>query len=56
MLKKISEEQIKAILDLLIKYNVGVQEYSGVMKLFQELPKIEVEEKEKTEKAEKASK
>ena len=37
-MKQISQEQIQAILQLLVKYNVGVQEYGAVEKLFKDLP------------------
>jgi hypothetical protein len=40
-MKKITTEQCKAILDLLVKYNVGVNEYSAVQNLFEKLPVIE---------------
>ena len=47
-MKKINEAQTKAILDLLVKYNVGVQEYGAVQKMFQELPVVEVPKEEVT--------
>jgi hypothetical protein len=47
IMKKISQEQIKAVLNLLVKYNIGVQEYAAVEKLFSELPVVE-EVKERT--------
>jgi hypothetical protein len=39
-MKKINEQQIKAILDLLVKYNVGVNEYIGLQNLFEKLPLV----------------
>jgi hypothetical protein len=42
-MKKITSEQLKAVLQLLAKYNVGVQEYSAVEKLFSELPEVKEE-------------
>lgn len=47
MEKKITEEQLKAVQNLLAKYNVGIQEYSAVEKMFAELPVIEVKEEVK---------
>lgn len=43
-MKKITEEQLRAILNLLSKYNVGIQEYVAVEKMFKELPANEVQE------------
>jgi hypothetical protein len=40
-MKKITNEQCKAIMDLLAKYNVGVNEYSAVQNLFDKLPIVE---------------
>ena len=37
-MKIINEQQINAILNLLTNYNVGVKDYSAVVKLFNELP------------------
>ena len=45
-MKKISDIQIKAIMDLLAKYNVGVNEYSAAQNLFDKLP-VEEEKEEK---------
>lgn len=49
-MKQISEQQVKAILDLAQKYNVGVQEYIGLQNLFEKLPLVEVKEEKKEEK------
>lgn len=49
-MKKITQEQTKAVMNLLAKYNVGVQEYSAVEKMFSGLPVVEeikVESEEK---------
>lgn len=46
MSKIITEQQIQAILNLLTSYNVGVKDYSAVVKLFNELPN-ETETKKK---------
>jgi hypothetical protein len=45
--KIIKQEQLQAVLQLLAKYNVGVQEYSAVEKLFKELPEVKEEPKKK---------
>jgi hypothetical protein len=45
-MKKINKEQESAILNLLQKYNVGVQEYSAVLKMFQDLPVVVEENQE----------
>ena len=37
-MKNINDTQIKVVMDLLAKYNIGVQEYVAVEKLFKELP------------------
>jgi hypothetical protein len=42
---KISNEQTQALLNLLAKYNIGVQDYAAVEKLFKELPEIKEEVK-----------
>lgn len=44
-MKKITKEQIDAILQLLQKYNVGVQEFSAVSKMLNELPEVKCEKK-----------
>ena len=40
MSKQINKEQELAILNLLQKYNVGIQEYSAVIKMFETLPVV----------------
>lgn len=49
-MKKISDEQVKQIMALLQKYNVGVQEFIAVQAMFEKLPAVE-EQKEETTKA-----
>ena len=44
-MKIITEQQIQAILNLLTNYNVGVKDYSAVVKLFNELPNENKEDK-----------
>lgn len=44
--KKITQEQIDSVLDVVFKINAPVQVYSGLQKLFNELPVVE-EKKEK---------
>lgn len=44
-MKIIKQEQINAILNLLTSYNVGVKDYSAVVKLFNELPNEKKEDK-----------
>jgi hypothetical protein len=44
-MKKITQEQLNSILNLLAKYNTGVQEYSAVEKMFNELPNEDTENK-----------
>lgn len=46
-MKKIEQKTLDEILNLLVKYNVGIQEYSQVAKLFTSLPLIEEDKKEK---------
>jgi len=49
-MKKINEQQIKDIMALLQKYNVGVAEYIAVQTMFDKLEKVEIEEVKKDEK------
>ena len=44
-MKIITEQQIQAILNLLTNYNVGVKDYSAVVKLFNDLPNEKKEDK-----------
>ena len=41
MEKKITQEQIKAILDEVFKLNAPVQSFLGIQKIFNELPVVE---------------
>ena len=43
--KKITAEQVKAILDLFYQVNSPVQAYTSVSKMLNELPDIKVEKK-----------
>lgn len=45
MNKKITQEQINALMQLLVKYNVGIQEYLTVEKMFNELPEVKKDKK-----------
>ena len=49
-MKIINQEQINAILNLLTSYNVGVKDYSAVVKLFKELPNENKNSQEKEDK------
>lgn len=42
IMKTINEQQIQAIMQLLQKYNVGVNDYVAVEKMLKELPTNEV--------------
>lgn len=48
-MKQISEEQIRVVMQILEKYNVGVIDYSQINKMFNGLPPIKEEKKEKVE-------
>jgi hypothetical protein len=52
-MKKISEAQIKAVMDLLQKYNIGVADYIAVQTMFEKLEVIKSEENYKPENTEK---
>jgi len=45
-MKKITEEQIKAIIVLLEKYNIGIQDYFAFVKMLNELPVVEVKKED----------
>jgi len=46
-MKKITQEQIKTILNVLMSYNIGVKDYGLLNKMLSELPDCEKDEKEK---------
>ena len=41
-MKKINEEQLNAIINLLTKYNIGVNDFVAVQNLFKSLPDAEL--------------
>ena len=51
-MKNITKAQTDAVLKLLQKYNVGVQEYSAVVNMFEGLPEVK-ENNEDTKKEDK---
>ena len=48
-MKKINEEQLNAIINLLTKYNIGVNDFIAVQNLFKGLPDVESKTEPKTE-------
>ena len=48
-MKKINEEQLNAIINLLTKYNIGVNDFVAVQNLFKSLPDAESNAEPKTE-------
>lgn len=48
MKKEIKQENLDAVLKLLVKYNVGVQEYQSVAQMFNSLPVIKEDNGENT--------
>ena len=47
-MKKISEENIKAVMSVMQKYNVGVQEFIAIQDMFAKLEVIQEQTKEET--------